>query len=613
MTAMAPNRRHFMAACSALGLSGTLLPGLLWGKMVERAAVDVTPELINEVAGMAGLNISPADQQKMVRSLNQQLQSLDELRKMPLVNADPPALLFSPVLPGMQFDLARRPTRLGPVRTGGVPSNLEDAAFYTVRQLGELVRTKKVSSTALTQMYLQRLRRYDPLLHFVITYTEERALAQAREADRDIAAGRYRGPLHGIPWGAKDLLAAKGYPTTWGAQPYEQQSFDYDATVVKRLDAAGAVLIAKLTLGALAQNDVWFGGMTRNPWKPSEGSSGSSAGPASATSAGCVGFSIGSETEGSISSPSTRCGVTGLRPTFGRVDRNGAMTLSWSQDKLGPICRSVEDCIVVLQAIYGPDHGNPKADRTVLDVPLNWNAAMPLSSLRVGYVKEAFDREAQPLEANPRGGSFARRMTPEQRAAFAEQRAEQAKFDAAVLEVLRGLGVQLTPVTLPDAPPFAGYGPAVNCEAAAAFDSLTRSGRDKLMEAPVPNPSTWPNTFRVAHFYPAVDYLNADRIRLDLMYKMDAVMRDFDVVVVPTNGASQLAITNLTGHPALIMPNGFRKDGDPTSITFLGKLCGEEKLCVLGRAWQEKTGFHLKHPDLEAELKAMPAAGAASL
>ncbi|HET9783537.1 MAG TPA: amidase, partial [Terriglobales bacterium] len=515
---------------------------------------------------------------------------------------DPPALLFNPVLPGMKFSTARRPVRLSPAAPARTPRNIEDVAFFTVRQLGELVRTKKVSAVNLTGMYLARLRRYDPLLHFVITYTDDRALAQAKEADQDLARGHYRGPLHGIPWGAKDLLAAKGYPTTWGAQPYEHQSFDYDATVVKRLDAAGAVLIAKLSLGALAQDDVWFGGQTRNPWKPSQGSSGSSAGPASATSAGCVGFSVGSETEGSISSPSTRCGVTGLRPTFGRVDRSGAMTLSWSQDKLGPLCRSVEDCMLVLLAIYGPEPG-PNADRTVLDVPLNWDAQRSLRALRVGYVKAAFDREAQPLTGNFGG----RNMTAAQRSEFAARRAEQAKFDQAVLDTLRGLGITLHPVELPEEPPFAGYGPAVNCEAAAAFDPLTRSGRDKLMEAPVPNPSTWPNTFRVAHFYPAVDYLNADRIRLKLMEKMDALMRDYDVLVTPTSG-SQLAITNLTGHPACIVPNGFRaSDGTPTSITFLGKLCGEENLCLLARAWQEKTGFHLKHPDLKVAPAPAPA------
>ncbi|MGH9477596.1 MAG: amidase [Terriglobales bacterium] len=607
---LAASRRGFLAACSTLGLSATLLPGLLWGKVTERAAVgaavEVTPALLDEQLELAGLTASDTERERMVRTFNQQLRSLDELRQMPLVNADPPAQIFSPVLPGMTFNQVRRPTRISPVRVG-TPKNLEDVAFYPVRQLAELVRMKRVSSVNLTEMYLRRLRRYDPMLHFVITYTDDRATASAREADRDLAAGHYRGPLHGIPWGAKDLLAAKGYPTTWGGQPYEHQMFDYDATVVKRLDAAGAVLIAKLSLGALAQNDVWFGGQTRNPWKPSEGSSGSSAGPASATSAGCVGFSIGSETEGSISSPSTRCGVTGLRPTFGRVDRSGAMALSWTQDKLGPLCRSVEDCMLVLQAIYGPDRGNPKADRTVLDVPFNWDAMMPLRSIRVAYVKDAFDAETATRPA--RGGSGARgggrggrAMSAEQRAAYAAQRAEQAKFDSAVLDVLRGMGVTLTPVSLPAMPPFAGYGPAVNCEAAAAFDELTRSHRDRLMEAPVKNPSTWPNTFRVAHFYPAVDYLNADRIRLQLMEKMDAMMADHDVVVVPTSGP-QLAITNLTGHPACIVPNGFRaSDGTPTSITFLGRLCGEEKLGVVARAYQEKAGFYLKHPPLDAEL-----------
>src|SRR6185312_11365759 len=431
--------------------SATLLPGLMWGKMAEAESVDITPALIDEVAGLAGLNLSAEDRDKMVSSLNQQMRSLDQLRQAPLNNWDPPALIFNPVLPGMTFETAHRPTRLSPVRVAAAPKNLEDVAFYNVRQLGELVRTKRVSATALTQMYLTRLRRYDPMLHFVINYTEERALAQAKEADRDIAAGRYRGPLHGIPWGAKDLLAAKGYPTTWGAQPYEHQMIDEDATVVKRLDAAGAILIAKLSLGALAQNDVWFGGRTRNPWKPSQGSSGSSAGPASATSAGCVGFSIGSETQGSISSPSTVCGVTGLRPTFGRVDRSGAMTLSWSQDKLGPLCRTVEDCMIVLQAIYGPDRGNPKADRTVLDVPLSWDALMPLSSLRVGYVKESFDQELNPNPPAGRGGAGGgggrggRGMTPEERAARAKSRAEQAQYDNSVLDVLRGLGVKLTP------------------------------------------------------------------------------------------------------------------------------------------------------------------------
>jgi Asp-tRNA(Asn)/Glu-tRNA(Gln) amidotransferase A subunit family amidase len=611
-TTLAANRRSFLSACAKLGVGGTLLPGLLWGRMAEAQAagqaLQVTPQLIEELSAVAGIHVTAQERAAMVRGLQQQMRSLDALRGDPLKNWDPPSLVFNPVLPGMKFETARRPMRLGPAPLVRAPKNLEDVAFYTVRQLGELVRTRRVSSTALTEMYLERLHRYDPLLHFVITYTTERAMEQARAADREIAAGRYKGPLHGIPWGAKDLLAVKGYRTTWGAQPYEHQMIDHDATVVQRLDAAGAVLVAKLTLGALAQGDVWFGGFTRNPWKPSEGSSGSSAGPASATSAGCVGFAVGSETEGSISSPSTVCGVTGLRPTFGRVDRSGAMTLSWSQDKLGPLCRSVEDAMLVLHAIYGPERGDPHADRTVLDVPLNWDAQMPVRALRVGYVADAFAAEAELMPARGGrgfGGFGGRAMTAAQRAEFAARRAEQAKFDAAVLATLRGMGVTLHPVKLPPMPPFASYGPAVNCEAAAAFSGLTASGRDRLMEAPVKNPSTWPNLFRVAHFYPAVDYLNADRLRFELMNQMEAMFAPYDVVVVPTSGP-QLAITNLTGHPACIVPNGFRaSDGTPTSITFLGKLCGEEKLCVLARAYQNKTGFHLRHPDLNKELAAL--------
>ena len=617
MATLAANRRSFLAACAKLGVGGTLLPGLLWGRALEAQAAGqalaVTPALIEELSKVAGLQITAAERDRMVQGLRQQMRSLEAIRKVALKNWEPPSLVFDPVLPTMTFPSEKRPVRMSPAPVVRAPKNLEAVAFYTVRQLAELVRTRRVSSLALTQMYLERLHRYDPLLHFVITYTEERALAQAKEADRDIAAGRYRGPLHGIPWGAKDLYAVKGYRTTWGAAPYEHQMIPHDATVVKRLDAAGAVLIAKLTLGALAQGDVWYGGVTRNPWKPSEGSSGSSAGPASATSAGCVGFSLGTETEGSISSPSTVCGVTGLRPTFGRVDRSGAMTLSWSQDKAGPICRCVEDAILVLHAIYGPERGDPRADRAVLDVPLNWDAQTPLSTLRVGYVADAFRAETEPPPPPARGGRGrggffgGRAMTPAQRAEFAARRAEQAKFDQAVLDELRGMGVTLHPVTLPPMPPFASYGPAVNCEAAAAFSGLIASGRARLMEPPVKNSSDWPSIFRVAHLYPAVDYLNADRIRLDLMYQMEAMFAPYDVVVVPTSGP-QLAITNLTGHPACIVPNGFRaSDGTPTSITFLGKLCGEEKLCLLARAYQNKTGFHLRHPDVDKELAAMKA------
>src|SRR5262249_26815131 len=326
----------------------------------------------------------------MLDTLNQAAKGYEDIYALHIPNSVDPALVFDPVLPGMKFETQRKPARISkaPATTSSeVPKNLEKLAFASVRDLAELVRTKKVSSVALTEMYVERIKRYDPMLKFSVTLTEERARAQAKEADRDIAAGKYRGPLHGLPWGAKDLLATKGYRTTWGAGGYENQTIDENAVVVQRLDKAGAVLIAKLTLGALAQGDVWFGGITRNPWNTNQGSSGSSAGPASATAAGCVAFSIGSETLGSISSPSTRCGCTGLRPTFGFVPRTGAMALSWTMDKLGPICRSVEDCALVLDAIQGPD-GH---DRTVHDAAFNWDAELDWKKLRVGYLKKDFE------------------------------------------------------------------------------------------------------------------------------------------------------------------------------------------------------------------------------
>jgi Asp-tRNA(Asn)/Glu-tRNA(Gln) amidotransferase A subunit family amidase len=499
----------------------------------------------------------------------------------------------------------------------GARPNYEALAFASVRQLAELVRTKRVSSVALTEMYLRRLKKYDPTLKFVVTLTEERALAQAKEADREIAAGKYRGPLHGLPWGAKDLLAAKGYPTTWGAGGFEEQVIDEDAAVVKRLDDAGAVLVAKLTLGALAMGDEWFGGKTRNPWNPRQGSSGSSAGPASATAAGCVAFSIGSETLGSISSPSTRCGCTGLRPTFGLVPRTGAMALSWSMDKLGPISRTVEDCALVLDAIYGPDG----KDRTVAKAAFNWNADLDWKKLRIGYLKEDFERKpGAPEEAAAKEEPSA---TPEEqkkrdeakkaREAFRIRAEYDRRYNEAALAKLQQMGVKMVPVEMPKFP-YDAMIAMLTAEAAAAFDELTRSGRDKLLTAQ--GPDDWPNTFRSARFIPAVEYIQAARARRMAMDAVAKVFEDFDVIVAPTN-SQQLAITNLTGHPAVILPNGFRGDdapkppvkdngeddgvggpGTPVSLTFLGKLYGEAELLAFARAYQEATPFHLLHPKL---------------
>src|SRR5688572_9319561 len=381
------DRRAFVNYFTGIGLGTTLLPGALWARIQQQQEDRITKQMIKEAEALAGLEFTDAERDAIVRGVNANARNYAQLRTVELPNSVPPAVQFDPVLPGMKLPVEKRTPRYSTASGVKRPSNLEQLAFFPVLHLAELVRTRKVSPVELTDMYLQRLKTHGPKLEAVITLTEERALAQARQADAEIRAGRYRGVLHGIPWGAKDLLSTKGIRTTWGARPYENQILDEDATVVQRLDQAGAILVAKLTLGALAQGDVWYGGRTRNPWKLDQGSSGSSAGPGAATVAGLVGFSIGSETLGSIVSPSTRNGATGLRPTFGRVPRTGAMALSWSMDKLGPMCRTVEDCAAIFAALHGPDGKDP----TIKDVPFNWDAQRDVRTLRIGFYKSAFD------------------------------------------------------------------------------------------------------------------------------------------------------------------------------------------------------------------------------
>jgi Asp-tRNA(Asn)/Glu-tRNA(Gln) amidotransferase A subunit family amidase len=617
------DRRRFLSVCSQLGLTSTLLPGVLWAMADEQGKI--TKETIDNAARVAGVPITDEYKAAMLAGLDQQRKDYDEIYKLKIPNGVAPAFIFDPVLPGMKFETAKHPIRISAPATvgiGGAPRNLEEVAFYSVRQLGELVRTRKVSSVALTNMYIERLKKYDPILHFVITLTEDRARAKALEADREIVAGKYRGPLHGLPWGAKDLLAVKGYRTTWGAGGFEQQTIDEDATVVQRLDKAGAVLVAKLTLGALAQGDHWFGGITRNPWNIHQGSSGSSAGSASATAAGCVAFAIGSETLGSISSPSTRCGTTGLRPSFGLVPRTGAMALSWTMDKLGPLCRAVEDTALVLDAIYGPD-GH---DRTVHDAAFNWDATIDWRKLRVGY----FEKEFQlPPPQQPPAPTQEKSATPEEEKKREESRRQREegrkrreydqRFNDATIARLKEMGVNLVPVEIPKFP-YGAMVPLLTAEAAAAFDELTRSGRDKLLTEQ--GPSDWPNSFRIARFYPAVEYIQANRARTEAMQLWQKLFADLDVIVAPTN-SDQLVATNLTGNPAIIIPNGFRgpdapvnvpREGDevgsiagpgtPVSLTFLGPLYGEAKMLAFAKAYQDATDFHKRHPDLEAALAA---------
>jgi len=565
------DRRHFMGYFAGIGLSSTLFPGVLWAKLA--AGADITVDTIASAEEVAGMHFDPTERELMLDGLKQQEQRIEALHKVVIPNSVGPAIVFDPLPPGKKISPeARRPMVRSKVSPRAVPRD-DELAFLPVTELSDLVRRKRVTSVQLTQLYLARLKKYDPVLKCVISLTEDRALAQAHAADAEIARGKYRGPLHGIPWGAKDLLAVRGYKTTWGAGPFKEQVIDADATVVQRLDNAGAVLIAKLTLGELAQGDIWFGATTKNPWKVDQGSSGSSAGPASATAAGLVGFAIGSETLGSISSPSTRCGTTGLRPTFGRVPRTGAMALSWSMDKLGPLCRSVEDCAIVLDAIYGPDG----QDNSVIPAPYHWNAQLPLKSLRVGYVKSAFETP----QLDPNDAKRTLHATKQ--------------FDDAALEVFSRLRINLIPVDLPDLP-YDAMRIILTAEAAAAFDDLTRSNRDS--ELVQQGKFDWPNTFRTSRFIPAVDYVNANRLRSIAIQKWDDLMRTVDVIVTPTGAAnlSQLVATNLTGHPAVIVPNGFRDDGTPVSLTFLGGLFEEPKMLAVARAYQEATGFHLKHP-----------------
>jgi len=533
--------------------------GLYYFKGVKR----ITSSDLAAAEKIIGLRFTPKERRLMLDNLKKNVSHYKELRKVPLSNAIHPALCFNPSLSTMKpekqakMPLAFKDTDIQ------MPQNFEDIAFYPLTSLASLIKSRKLTSTQLTELYLSRLKKYGPPLECVVTLTEELALKQARRADQEIAAGHYRGPLHGIPWGAKDLLSTIGTKTTWGAEPYKDQVLEENATVVERLEQAGAVLVAKLSLGALAMGDVWFGGKTKNPWNPKQGSSGSSAGPAAATAAGLVGFSIGTETWGSIISPCTRCGVTGLRPTFGRVSRFGAMALSWTMDKIGPICRSVEDCALVFDTIYGADGKDP----TVADFPFNWEPSLDLRQIRIGYLKKAFEKDYK-----------------------------NKKNDEACLALLRSLGAELVPFELPELPVNA-LSLILDAEAAAAFDELTRRGKDDLLRRQDKN--AWPNIFRQARLIPAVEYIQANRIRTVLMEEMRAKMKEIDVYLAPSFGGDNLLLTNLSGHPAVVVPDGFDQQGSPTSITFIGNLFEEAKALRVAMAFQDATDFHLKHPNLE--------------
>ena len=574
------DRRSFLAYFSSLGLTSTLFPGVLWArlseakpsdaKLSETPAPQLTKDMLRSAAAVAGLEFTDEQLDKMLKGVTENTVKLRGLRKIEIDNSVAPPLYFNPVLPGMKIDRTRRPFRASAPPRVQRPQNLEDVAFWPVTSLSELVRTRQVTSVELTEMYLARAKRHNPKLKCFVTITDELALRDARRADQEVAAGKYRGPLHGIPYGIKDLFAVKGYPTTWGAAPFKERIIDVDATVVTRLREAGAVLIGKLATGDLALDDIWFAGQTMNPWDPSMGSQGSSAGPGSATAGGLVGFSIGTETLGSILAPSAICGVTGLRPTFGRVSRYGAMALSWSMDKTGPMCRAVEDCALVLNAIQGADN----LDLAAVDVPFNWDAVLDVRKLRVAYLKAAFEntRQTPQVEAN----------------------------DRAALKKIRSLGIELAEFKLPENPKL-DPSAILNAEGISALHDPVDTHPDQLAR---PDRIASQNAYRL---YPAPDYVNANRARMLLMQEMDKLMAKIDVYLLPYDYADytpnpvadrSTGITNLTGHPSVTLPHGFDEKGHPTGLTFIGKLFGEAQMLALAKAYQDSTGWHLKHPKL---------------
>ena len=523
----------------------------------------ITKTEIANAEKLIGLDFTDSELDSMLDDINDNLQNYIKIRNVHLNNSIMPSLLFNPLPRNFNFTDSKKESEFSDYSYTKMPSNIDELAFYSIGELAELIKTKQISSVDLTMFFIGRLKKYDPSLHCLITLTEERAMRQAKLMDKELAEGKYRGLLHGIPFGVKDLLATKDYKTTWGAEPYKDQMINEDAVVIKKLESAGGVLVAKLSMGALAWGDVWFGGKTRNPWNTEKGSSGSSAGPGSAVSAGLVPFAIGTETWGSIVSPSTVCGVTGLRPTYGRVSRTGAMALSWSMDKIGPICRNTEDLAIVFKVIYGKDGIDP----TLYDAPFNYSPEIDLSKLKIGYLKNDFDKDY----------------------AF-------HKNDSLALAKLRELGAELIPIELPDVD-VNSISFILSAEAAAAFEELTLSNRDDLLVRQIKN--AWPNVFRTSRFIPAVEYINANRIRTILVNKMQKLFEEVDLYIAPSWEGDDLLLTNLTGHPCVVLPNGFSEERTPTSITFIGNLFDEGTIIAIAKKYQDATDFHLKHPDLK--------------
>jgi len=529
--------------------------------IMASAQDSVTSSQIGVTEKIFGLHFSQSKRDSMTGYLTDRLKTYNYLQSQNLNNDVPFPLWFNPVLPGMRVPVKQMPVHFDIPDQISMPADKNLLAYYSIPQLASLIKHRKITSEELTRFYLDRLKKYGPALHCVIELTEEIAIRQARKADAEIASGKYRGPLHGIPYGIKDLFAVEGTYTTWGTPPYKDQKINETAFVAKQLETAGAVLVAKLSLGELAMDDVWYGGLTRNPWDTTKGSGGSSAGSAAATAAGLVAFAIGTETYGSIVDPAMRCGVTGLRPTYGSIARTGAMALAWSSDKVGILCRSAEDAAIVFNYIHGAD----QSDASSIQFAFNYTGSLNLKQLKIAYISNYID-------SLPAG-------SPEKQ----------------TLIRLKEMGAQLIPLNFPDNL----HGDEIlsliiGAESAAAFDLLTRSSKDDEMVQQARD--RWPNTFRTARFVPAVEYINACRVRYQIMKKMDPVIDEYDIIIAPPETGDQLAITNLTGNPSVTIPNGVLPNGMPASISFIGKHFGEATLLAFAKAYQQKTGFQLKHP-----------------
>jgi Asp-tRNA(Asn)/Glu-tRNA(Gln) amidotransferase A subunit family amidase len=567
------SRRTFLKSIPVALVAGGAVPAGEAEAQESDAAQPETASITAATLGAAqqviGINLPEAEREMARPLVIRNRDNYDLLRAVVVPSGTEPAFSFRPPQPRRaRASLARPPAVMPPAARMKRPASVDELAFAPVTTLAALLRTRQISSIELTAMYLERLQRFDPTLHCVVTLTEDLARAQAAAADREIRAGRYRGPLHGIPYGIKDLFAAKGAPTTWGAKPYASQVFDYDSTAVVRLRDAGAVLLGKLSTGELAIGDLWFGARTRNPWNPERGASGSSAGPASATAAGLVGFAVGTETGGSIVSPASTCGVVGLRPTYGRISRHGCMTLRWTLDKVGPIARSVADAGLILAALHGPD-GH---DETVADLPFEWSGQRSVTGLRIGYVEQ---------ELLAAGG--------EDR----EHSATRRELYEAALDVYRRGGATLVPIVLPGLPAAAIYA-ALNAEAGAMFDELLRSGA--INELADKGPNGRANQLRATRFIPAVEYIRAQRVRTLLQQEMNTLLATIDAFLAPSTSES-VTITNLTGHPAAVVPAGF-VDGLPVALMVTGKLWDEAMVLRVAAAFEHGTDWHTKHPTI---------------